>query len=274
MDFGVSAFVTDESIRPDLLGIALEERGFTSLSLAEHSNIPASRKSPYPGGGDLPRRYYRTMDPFVALTAAAAATRTLRVGTGIAQLIQRDVFHTAKEVASLDIISGGRFDFGVGVGWNREEMRNHGTDPRTQGTLLNERLAALKAIWTQDEAEFHGKYVDFDPVFVWPKPLQKPHPPIYISSVSPAALARVAEYGDGWLPTLIDPAGVRQGLQWLADQGRTGIKVTVWGVRDPGMITGYAEAGVHQVNMLLPSKPEDKTYRALDELATLADGYR
>ncbi len=146
MKFGISTFVTDEGIRPDVLGAALEERGFDSLFLAEHSHIPVSRESPYPGGGDLPRVYYRTLDPFVALAAAATATSELLLGTGIALLIQRDLIHTAKEVASLDVISDGRALFGVGVGWNREEMRNHGTDPKTRGALIDEQLAALKEI--------------------------------------------------------------------------------------------------------------------------------
>ncbi|HEY3469619.1 MAG TPA: TIGR03619 family F420-dependent LLM class oxidoreductase, partial [Amycolatopsis sp.] len=168
MKFGISTFVTDEGIRPDVLGAALEERGFDSLWLAEHSHIPVSRESPYPGGGDLPRVYYRTLDPFVALSAAAVATSELLLGTGIALLTQRDLIHTAKEVASLDLISDGRMRFGVGIGWNREEMRNHGTDPKTRGALIDEQLAALKEIWTKDEAEFHGKHVDFDPIFAWP----------------------------------------------------------------------------------------------------------
>src|SRR5574340_348997 len=200
MKFGIATFVTDEGIRPDALGRALEERGFDSLFLAEHSHIPVSRTTPYPGGGDLPRQYYRTLDPFVALTAAASVTSDLLVATGIALLIQRDVIHTAKEVASLDLISGGRMLFGVGVGWNREEMRNHGTDPRTRGALINEQLAALKQIWTKDEAEFHGKYIDFDPIYSWPKPVRKPHPPIYIGGESPAALERLLKFGDAWLP--------------------------------------------------------------------------
>jgi len=180
MRFGISTFITDEGIRPDVLGRALEERGFSSLFLAEHSHIPVRRESPYPGGGELPRKYYRTLDPFVALTAAAVVTSRLVLGTGIALLPQRDVIHTAKQVASLDLVSGGRVVFGVGVGWNREEMRNHGTDPATRGALMDEQLAALTRIWTADRAEFHGEHVDFDPIHSWPKPVQRPRPPIYI----------------------------------------------------------------------------------------------
>src|ERR1700754_1256157 len=199
MRFGIATFITDEGIRPDVLGRALEERGFSSLFIAEHSHIPVSRESPYPAGGELPRRYYRTLDPFVALTAAAAVTSQLVLGTGIALLPQRDGIHTAKQVASLEPGSNGRFAFGVGVGWTREEMRNHGTDPATRGALMDEQLAALKEIWTADQAEFHGEHVDFDPIYLWPKPVQQPHPPIYLGGESPAALRRVAASGGAWV---------------------------------------------------------------------------
>src|ERR671929_1110653 len=172
MKFGISTFVTDEGIAPGTLARAIEERGFDSLFIAEHTHIPLSRKSPWPRGGELPRRYYRTLDPFVTLTAAAAATGRLLLGTGVALVIERDPIITAKEVASLDLVSGGRAIFGVGVGWNREEMENHGTDPRTRGRLVDEQLAALREIWTQDPAEHHGEFVDFDPIFSRPKPVQ------------------------------------------------------------------------------------------------------
>ncbi|MCW2719998.1 LLM class F420-dependent oxidoreductase, partial [Pseudonocardia sp.] len=224
MKFGIATFVTDEGIRPDALGRAVEERGFDSVFLAEHSHIPASRETPYPGGGDLPRVYYRTLDPFVALTAAGAATSTLILGTGIALLPQRDVIHTAMQVASLDLLSGGRVAFGVGSGWNREEMRNHGVEPRTRGALMNEQLAALIEIWGKDVAEFHGEYVDFGPIYAWPKPVQKPHPPIYLGGESPAALDRLLRYGDAWLPrahTTTDE--LRRVRAWLAEHGRTDV---------------------------------------------------
>src|SRR3954453_15569799 len=159
MRVGIPTLIPDGGIRPDVLGRALEERGFGSLFIAEHSHIPVSRESPYPAGGELPRRYYRTLGPFVALTAAAAVTSQLVLGTGIALLPQRDVIHTAKQVASLDLVSNGRFPLGVGVGWKREEMRNHGTDPATRGALIDEQLAALKEIWTTDQAEYHGRHV-------------------------------------------------------------------------------------------------------------------
>jgi probable F420-dependent oxidoreductase len=272
MKFGIATFVTDEGIRPAALARAAQERGFDSVFLAEHSHIPVSRRTPYPSGGDLPHRYYRTLDPFVALTAMAAATSTLLVGTGIALLPQRDLIHTAKEVASVDLVSGGRFQFGVGVGWNREEMMNHGTDPRTRGALMDEMLAALIRIWSDDQAEFHGKYVDFDPIFAWPKPLQQPHPPIYIGGESDAALARLARFGDAWLPRAgTSPEKIRHVRKWLSDQGRTDVPFTVFAAgKDPAKITGFADAGVQRVTFSLATMPESESLGELDVLARLA----
>ncbi|MFF5992814.1 LLM class F420-dependent oxidoreductase [Prauserella flavalba] len=274
MKFGVSTFLTDEGIRPDVLGRALEDRGFDSLFVTEHSHIPASRESPYPGGGELPRIYYRTLDPFVALAGAATVTTNLLLGTGVALLPQRDVLHTANEVASLDLLSGGRFVFGVGVGWNREEMRNHGTDPRTRGRLMDEQLQALKALWTRERAEFHGEFVDFDPVYAWPKPVQRPHPPIYIGGESPAALARLVAYGDGWLPRAeTTPEEIRRVRKWLAEQGRQDVPVTMFAIgrRASADLAEWADAGVDRVTFYLPTKPEDETLRRLDEFAALTE---
>jgi probable F420-dependent oxidoreductase len=274
MKFGIATFVTDEGIRPLALGPALEERGFDSVYLAEHSHIPVSRDSPYPSGGDLPRKYYRTLDPFVALTAVAASTRNLLVGTGIALLPQRDLIHLAKEVASVDLVSGGRFQFGVGVGWNREEMRNHGTDPRTRGALMDEMLAALVQIWSTDEAEFHGHYVDFDPIYSWPKPVQQPHPPIYVGGESDAALARLARFGDAWFPrSNTAPEKLRQVREWLVEKGRPEVPFTIFGAgKDPAKLAGYAEGGVERITFLLATMPESKTLAELDVLARLAFG--
>ena len=276
MRFGIATFVTDEGIRPDALGRALEERGFGSLWLAEHSHIPVSRESPYPGGGDLPRKYFRTLDPFVALTAAAAVTSRLVLGTGIALLPQRDVIHTANEVASLDVVSNGRVAFGVGVGWNREEMRNHGTDPGTRGTLMDEQLAALTQIWTADEAEYHGRHVDFDPIHLWPKPVQKPRPPIYVGGESPAALRRLAAFGDGWLPRgRTAPAEITRVRAWLADQGRTDVPFVVFSAEaDEAKLAEFADAGVDEVTLALETQPEADTLRALDALAKVAAAAR
>jgi len=274
MKFGIATFVTDEGISPLALGPALEERGFDSVYLAEHSHIPVSRDSPYPSGGDLPRKYYRTLDPFIALTALAASTRNLLVGTGIALLPQRDVIHLAKEVASVDLVSGGRFQFGVGVGWNREEMRNHGTDPRTRGALMDEMLAALVQIWSTDEAEFHGQYVDFDPIYAWPKPVQHPHPPIYVGGESDAALARLARFGDAWFPrSNTTPDKLRQVREWLVEKGRPEVPFTIFGAgKDPATLAGYAEGGVERITFLLETMPESETLAELDVLARLAFG--
>jgi probable F420-dependent oxidoreductase len=272
MRFGIATFITDEGIRPDVLGRALEERGFSSLFIAEHSHIPVSRESPYPAGGELPRRYYRTLDPFVALSAVAAVTSRLVLGTGIVLMPQRDVIHTAKQVASLDLVSGGRVAFGVGVGWNREEMRNHGTDPTHRGALMDEQLAALKQIWTAEQAEFHGEYVDFDPIYLWPKPVRQPHPPIYLGGESPAALRRLATYGDAWLPRAhTRPAEITRVREWLSEQGRDGVPFTVFAAdTDKGRLAGFAEAGVDEITLTLDTLPEADTLRSLDALAAVA----
>lgn len=276
MEIGIATFIIDEGIRPDVLAAAVEERGFSLLQVAEHSHIPVSRETPYPGGGELPRVYYRTLDPFVALTAAAGATSNLKLGTGVALLQQRDVIHTAKEVASLDLVSRGRFIFGVGVGWNREEMRNHGTDPRTRGALVDEQLAALKEIWTKDEAEFHGKLIDFDPIFSWPKPVQKPHPPIYIGGAGEKAMRRIAAFGDGWLPhATTPPEELRRARQWLADQGRTDVTFSAFGASpDEDALRALASGGVDEATLFLPTEPEAATLERLDHFAKVAEGFR
>ncbi len=271
MKYGIATFVTDETIQPAPLARALEERGFDSVFLAEHSHIPASRETPYEGGGELPDYYRRTLDPFVALSAMAAVTEDLLLATGVALVIQRDVIHTAKEVASLDLISGGRVLFGVGVGWNREEMRNHGTEPRTRGALLNEQIEALKAIWTQEQAEYHGKFVDFDPIFAWPKPVQAPHPPVYVGGESPKALDRLLKHGDAWLPRPhTEIAEIKRVRSWLADNGRPDVPFTVFGApADKGKLEQYAEAGVERVTFFLTPGPEAEALKKLDEFAAL-----
>ena len=200
MDFGVGYFPTHDGIGPGPLARMLEERGQESLLFAEHTHIPASRDSPYPGGGPLPQKYWHCYDLFVALTAAAVATSRLRVGSGICLIIERDPIVTAKEVASIDHLSGGRLEFGVGAGWNREEMENHGTDPRTRMALMRERVEAMRAIWTEEEASYHGEFVNFERIWSHPKPLQRPHPPILVGGLGPTVLDRVLAFGDGWLP--------------------------------------------------------------------------
>jgi probable F420-dependent oxidoreductase len=273
--FGVTMFTTDYAMDVVELGRAVEERGFECLFVPEHTHIPTSRRSPWPGGADLPEEYKHTLDPFVALAAVAAVTERLLLGTGISLVVERDPITLAKEVASLDHISGGRVLFGVGGGWNREEMENHGTDPRTRFALLRERMLAMKEIWTKDEAEFHGELVDFDPIWSWPKPVQKPHPPVLVAGNGPGTLERVLEYGDGWIP--IPGRGqvpLGQGtaeLQRLAaERGRERIPVTVFGARpEAEVIEHYAESGVDRCAFWVPPAPADQVLPLLDRYADL-----
>ncbi|GAA1123470.1 MULTISPECIES: LLM class F420-dependent oxidoreductase [Streptomyces violaceusniger group] len=275
MKIGVSTFVTDQGIRPVPLGRALEERRFDSLFIAEHSHIPVERRTPYPGGGDLPEIYYRTLDPFVTLASIAAVTRHLLLGTGIALVVQRDPITTANEVASLDLISDGRAVFGVGAGWNREEMENHGTDPSTRGRLMDERLRAIRELWTKEKAEFHGEFVNFDPVFQWPKPVQQPHPPIYVGGGGEAAFRRIAELGDAWLANSGSPEELRPQMERLREVAGRDVPVTVYAMsEDPDAVEGYQRIGVERVLFYLPTMPEAETIARLDAMARIADRFR
>ncbi|HVC13409.1 MAG TPA: LLM class F420-dependent oxidoreductase [Acidimicrobiales bacterium] len=279
MEFGVTMFPTDRAISPADLGREAEARGFESLFLPEHSHIPVSRRSPWPGGPELPEEYKRTHDPFVALAMVAAVTERLRVGTGICLVVQRDPITTAKEVASLDALSGGRFLFGIGAGWNREEMADHGTDARTRMTLLDERVAAMKAIWTQDEASYHGRFVDFDPMWSWPKPAQRPHPPVLVGGSGPTVLDRVLAVGDEWMPIRIaDPEELARRIAELQrrahDIGRARVPVTLFGApRDPAALERLAEIGVTRA--VLPLRPvgRDDLLPTLDRDAGLLDRF-
>ncbi len=278
MKFGVIMFATDYAVDPVTLAREVEARGFDSLFFPEHTHIPASRRTPWPGGAELPREYSHILDPFVALAAAAVATEKLLLGTGVCLVVERDPITLAKEVASLDLLSGGRVIFGVGAGWNIEEMENHGTDPKRRWTLLRERVLALKEIWSKEEAEFHGKLVDFDPIWSWPKPLQKPHPPVYVGGDGPHALQRVVEYGDAWMPIPIRsqvPLSERMGrLQGLAaEAGRGPIPVTVYGTLPrPEVVNHYAEIGVDRCVFWLPAGTEGEVIPHLDRYAELAAG--
>ncbi len=274
MKFGVSIFPTDYAISMAELAPAAEELGFESLWVAEHSHIPSSRQSPWPGGADLPKHYWHTMDPFIALTVAATATKTIRLGTGICLLIQRDPIHTAKETASVDLVSNGRFIFGIGAGWNREEMADHGTDFSTRWKLLREKAEAIKAIWTQEEAEYHGELVDFGPMRSWPKPVQKPHPPIILGGSGPKILERVVRYADGWMPNRGDVIERIPELQELARAaGRGHILVSYFPKAEASEIERLAEAGVERCIYYVPPDGRDQALAKLEELGRMIRPY-
>ncbi len=277
MRTGVFYFPTEYGIETGELARALEERGFDSLFLCEHTHIPVSRRSPFPGGGELPRRYKHTHDPFVALSFAAAVTKTLLLGTGVCLVPQRDPIITAKSVASLDRLSGGRFLFGVGGGWNVEEMENHGARYPTRFRLMEERIRAMQALWTEEEASYHGEFVDFDPVWCYPKPVQRPHPPVLLGGETDYTLKRVAAFCQGWFPRAggdFDPKLARERLRRVAEgAGRdpAGLSITVFRAPpEAGALAAYREAGIDRVLLEVPDLDRDGILRRLDELAPLA----
>jgi probable F420-dependent oxidoreductase len=275
MHYGIVMFSTHYAIRPDELARAVESRGFESLWVPEHTHIPVSRRSPWPGGGELPKEYWHSYDPFVALTMAAAVTTRLRLGTGICLVIERDPIVLAKEVASLDHLSGGRVLFGIGGGWNAEEMEDHGTDFKTRFRRLREQIQAMKAIWTQDEAEYHGEFVRFDKMWSFPKPLQRPHPPILMGGDAPTTFDRVLEYCDGWMPVAgrMGPALFEKiaTLQRRAkDAGRAPIPVTAFMVKpDRAVLDPIEAAGVERAIFAVPSDTPDVVLPLLDKYAKL-----
>jgi probable F420-dependent oxidoreductase len=273
VDFGVGYFPTDEGVDPPTLAGMVEERGLESLFFTDHTHIPASRDTPYPPGGELPRQYARIYDPFVALTAAAAATERLRIGTGICLVAERDPIVTAKAAASVDRLSGGRLLFGVGAGWNLEEMRNHGTDPERRFGIMRERVEAIKAIWTQDEASYHGRHVDFDSIWCWPKPLQDPHPPILVGGHGSQVRDRVLAFGDEWMPNRIgDDDRIIARIERLRDAaqqaGHGAIGVTLCNApHEPELIERYATAGVNRFVFWLAPGDADALERRLGRVA-------
>ena len=257
---------------------AVEARGFESVWAPEHSHIPASRRTPFPQGGELPQKYYDAMDPFVSLTAAAAMTTTLRLGTGVCLVAQRDPIQTAKLAASLDQVSSGRFLFGVGGGWNAEEMADHGTAFDTRFKLMRERVEAMKEIWTKSTAEYHGELVDFSPIMAWPKPAQTPHPPVLVGGAFPYAARRAIRYGDGWIPHASRPQYpdvtdfLPQFRQMAAAAGREigSLPVTVFGApEDADRLRRWRERGVARVVVSLPSAKSDEILPVLDRWAAL-----
>jgi probable F420-dependent oxidoreductase len=276
MRVGVFYFPTDYGMAVDELARALEARGFESLFLCEHTHIPVSRRTPFPGGSELPKRYVHTYDPFVALSFAAAATTKLRLGTGICLVAQRDPIVTAKCVASLDRLSGGRFVFGVGGGWNVDEMENHGTRYETRFKLLRERVLAMKALWTEEEAAFHGALVKFDPVWSYPKPAQRPHPPILLGGESDHTLKRVVEFCDGWFPRAkpgFDPSDMVARLRRAAQgAGRDAASLSITVFRAPAdaaVLATYRAAGIDRALLEVPDASRDEILRILDRNAAL-----
>ena len=276
MLFGVGIFSTEYAIRPDELAREAEARNFESLWLPEHTHIPVSRRTPYPGGGDLPKEYWHTYDLFVALSMAAAATKKLVVATGICLVIQRDPIITAKEVASIDALSNGRFILGIGGGWNAEEMENHGTDFKKRWRILRERVLAMKEIWTKDEAEFHGEFVNFAPILSYPKPAQKPHPPILMGGDGPTTFDRVIEFCDGWMPLGYRVQGLADKISTLrrraeeAGRDPQSISVTIFGAKpEREAVEQFQSMGAGRVIFILPAADRDTVLPLLDKYVGL-----
>ncbi len=277
MKIGVNYFVTDYGIDIRELAKALEDRGFDALFIPEHTHIPTSRKTPFPGGGELPKRYAHTHDIFVALSFAAAATKKLMLGTGICLLPQHEPIVTAKTIASLDQLSNGRFIFGIGGGWNVDEMENHGVQYKTRFKQMREHALAMKAVWTEEAGAYHGEFVKFDPVWSYPKPAQKPHPPILLGGESDYTLKRIVEYCDGWLPRPRPGVDLLEGVAKLRRMaGEAGRKpqsmaVTVFSAPpDPATLASYEKAGIERASFGLPDASRDEILRKLDEWAPLA----
>ena len=280
MRVGVFYFPTDYGIDMAELGRALEDRGFDSLFVPEHTHIPVSRKTPFPGGGELPKRYSHTHDPFVGLAFAAAVTKKLLLGTGILLVPQHEPIVTAKAIASLDQLSGGRFIFGIGGGWNVDEMENHGARYDTRFKQMREHVLAMKELWTKDEASYHGQFVNFDPVWSYPKPAQRPHPPILLGGETDHTLKRVVEYCDGWFPRPragFEPANAVERLKKMADTvGRdfASLSITVFGAPpDEAALASYQKVGIQRALLAIPDLGRDEILRHLDTLVPLARQY-
>lgn len=273
MDFGLTCFMTADTVGPAELGVLAEERGFESLLLPEHTHIPSQRVSPFPGG-ELPDYYSRIWDPFIAGATIAAATERLRVGTAISLVAQHDAIVLAKEVASLDRLSGGRFLLGIGAGWNVEEAANHGVDGGARFAAMRERVEAMRAIWTQETASYAGAHVAFEAIWCGPKPLQRPGPPVLVGGNGPNALDRVLAYGDEWLPICLwEPEEVLERMAELrrraVEAGRD-VGVTAYlPPEDPATLARLAEAGAHRAVFMVPSAPRDEVEPHLDRLAQL-----
>ena len=274
-DFGVSMFPTDYAIQPGELASEAEQRGFESLWFPEHTHIPTSRKSPWPGGGDLPQEYWHTHDPFVALAAAASTTETLKLGTGILLVPEHDVFVSAKSAASLDMISGGRLILGIGAGWNAEELENHRWDFADRWKITRETVLAWRELWTKEEPEFHGEFINFDPVWSYPKPVQENGPDILLGAQSKWAFDRVADYCDGWMPIAMR-GDMRADMEQLkaaadrADRPFDTIQRSIFGVGpNPEQVTDLIEIGFQRIIFGLPPAPAETVLPLLDRYAEL-----
>jgi probable F420-dependent oxidoreductase len=280
MRIGALLFPTDRSIRPDRLAAELEARGYESLWVTEHTHIPTSRRTPWPGGPQLPEEYRRTLDPYVALTAAAGVTEQLRLATGIALVAQHDPIVLAKTVASLDLLSGGRVLFGIGVGWNEDEMEHHGVDPRRRRSIAREHILAMRELWTREEASFEGEFVRFSPSWSWPKPAQTPHPPIIMGGAGgPVTFRHVVEYCDGWMPihgrrSIEDKLAELRAAAEAAGRDMATIELGVFGCPpDPAVIERYAELGFARCVLPVPPTGADDALRALDKQADVVATY-
>ena len=279
LKFGVSLFFTDYSMTPTALAAELEQRGFESVWSGEHSHIPAVIKTPFPGEGGIKKHYYDVMDPFVTLTAAAYATKTLKIGTGVCLIAQRDPIQTAKLVASIDQVSGGRFLFGVGDGWNKEEIEDHGTVFETRHKRAREAVEAMKQIWTQSNAEYHGDFIDFDPIMTWPKPVRKPHPPILVGGAFPYSARRAIRYGNGWVPggtgghrDIVDLIPRFRRMATEAGRDPASLPITAWyPARDLALMHRYHELGVERAVFTVPSATAETVLPALDEIGAMME---
>src|ERR1700751_373442 len=275
MEFGASIFFTDYSISPTELAVAMEERGLDALWVAEHSHIPVPRRTPAPGGGELPKRYYDVMDPFVTLATAAAVTKRLKLGTGVCLVIQRDTIQTAKLVASIDQVSNGRFLFGIGGGWNAEEIENHGTEFTSRFKKMREQIEAMKEIWTKPTAEYRGDLVNFSPMMTWPKPVQKPHPPVILGGAFPWAARRAVRYGDGWYPNASSgnpEEYLPRFRQMAAEAGRDpqSLPVTLGGApADADRLKRYRDLGAVRAVVTLEAGKTEEVMPVLDNWAAL-----
>jgi probable F420-dependent oxidoreductase len=273
VEHGVAIFATDYSIEPSELARLAEERDFESVWFTEHTHIPVSRETPYPAGGELPPHYSHSHDLFVALSFAAAATERIKVGSGVCLVTEHDPIVLAKAMASLDRLSGGRLLFGIGAGWNREEMSNHGTDPDRRFKLMRERVEAIKEIWTKDEAEYHGEFVDFDPIWCWPKPVQEPHPPILVGGNGPRVLDRVLRYGDEWFPNRLPDGveGLKARIDELRERAGRHVPVSYFGVKpEPRAVERLAWAGVDRsIYYVSPDASPGEVEQLLDGFVAL-----